>query len=172
MYSSYSNWNSLLFMGKWNHRSATPRRELRNRTICMLLQFSHSVVSDSSWPHGLQHTRLPCPSLCPRVCSNSCPLSQWCCLTISFSAIPFSFCLQSFPASGSFPMSWLFTSGGRSIGASASTSVLPVDIQDWSALSSPNTPPPYSLLTISLLSVIYVSVSILFVWFFGFHIQA
>ena len=131
MYSSYSNWNSLLFMGKWNHRSATPRRELRNRTICMLLQFSHSVVSDSSWPHGLQHTRLPCPSLCPRVCSNSCPLSQWCCLTISFSAIPFSFCLQSFPASGSFPMSWLFTSGGRSIGASASASVHLINIQSW-----------------------------------------
>jgi len=129
VYSSYSNWNSLLFMGKWNNRSATPRRALRNRTTYMLLLFSCQVVANSLWPHGLQHTRLPCPSLCPRVCSNSCPLSQWCYLTISFSAIPFSFCLQSFPALGSFPMSWLFTSGGRSVGASASVHL--INIQSW-----------------------------------------
>ena len=83
------------------------------------------------WPHGLQHVRLPCPSLSSRVCSNSCPLSQWCYLTISFSAAPFSFCLQSFPASGSFPMSQFFTSNGQSIGASASASVLPMNIQGW-----------------------------------------
>ena len=83
------------------------------------------------WPHGLQHTRLPCPSLSPGVCSNSCPLSQWCYLTISFSAALFSSCPQSFPASGSFPMIWLFTSGGQNIGASASTSVLLMNIQDW-----------------------------------------
>ena len=86
-------------------------------------------MSDSLWPHGLQHDRLPCPSLSPGVCSNSCPLSWWCYLTISSSATLFSFCLQSFPASGSFTMSQLFTSGGQSIGASAS--VLPMNIQNW-----------------------------------------
>ena len=86
-------------------------------------------MSDSSWPHGLQHTRLPCPSLSPGVCSNSCLLSQWCCLTISFSAALFSFCLQSFPASGSFPVSQLSASGGQSIRDSAS--VLPMNIQGW-----------------------------------------
>ena len=96
----------------------------------LLLLFSRSVVSDSLWPHGLQHARLPCPSLSPRVCSNSCPLSQWCHPTISFSVVPFS-CLQSFPESRSFPMSQLFTSGGQSIGASASASVLPMSIQEW-----------------------------------------
>ena len=83
---------------------------------------------------GMQHTRLLCPPLSPRVCSNSCPLSQWCYLTFSSSAIPFSFCLQSFPASGSLPTSWLFAWGSQSIGASASASVLPVNTQDWSAL--------------------------------------
>ena len=87
-------------------------------------------MSDSLGPHGPQHTRRLCPSLYPRVCSNSCPLSQWCYLTISSSAIPF-FCLQSFLASVSFPMSWLFTSGGQSIGTSASASVLPVAVQGW-----------------------------------------
>ena len=95
------------------------------------VQFSRSVVSDSLWPHGLWHTRLPCPSPTPRACSNSSPLSQWCHPTISSSVIPFSSCLQSFPASGSFPMSQLFASGGQSIGASASASVLPMNIQDW-----------------------------------------
>ena len=97
----------------------------------MLLLFSHSVVSNSLWLHGLQHARLPCPSPSAEVCSNSCPLSPWCHPTISSSVIPFSSCLQSFPASGSFLMSLLFTSGGQSIGASASASVLPVNIQDW-----------------------------------------
>ena len=92
-------------------------------------QFSRSVVSDSLWPHGLQHTRLPCPSPTPGACSNSRPSSQWCHSTISSSVIPFS-CLQSFPASGSFPMSQIFTSDGQSIGASASASVLPMNIQD------------------------------------------
>ena len=92
---------------------------------------SVQVVSDSLWPHGLQHARLLCPSLSPRVCSDSCPLSLWCYLIISYSATPFSSCLQSFPASGPFPMSWLFASGGQSIGASASISVLPMDIQGW-----------------------------------------
>ena len=80
-------------------------------------------------PHGLQHTKLPCPSPTPRVCSNSCPSSQWCHPAISSSIVPFSSCLQSIPASESFPMSQFFASGGQSIGASAS--VLPVNIQDW-----------------------------------------
>ena len=88
-------------------------------------------MSSSLWPHGLQLTRLPYPSLSTRVCANSCPLSQWCHLTISSSVTPFSSCPQSFPASGSFPMSWLFASGGQSIGASVSASVLPMNIQDW-----------------------------------------
>ena len=82
-------------------------------------------------PHGLQHARLPCPSPSPRACSNSCPSSQWCHPTISSSVAPFSFCLQSFPASGSFPMSRLFASSGQSIAASASASVFPMNIQDW-----------------------------------------
>ena len=88
-------------------------------------------MSNSLWPHGLQHTRPPCPSPTPRVYSNSCPLSQWCHPTISSSVIPFSFCLQSFPASGSFKMSQFFTSGGQSTGVLASASVLPMNIQDW-----------------------------------------
>ena len=96
----------------------------------MLLLFSHSVVSDSLWPHGLHHARLPCPSPTPGACSNSCPLSWWCHLTISSSVVPFSH-LQSFPASGSFSVSQFFASGGWSIGVSASASVLPVNIQDW-----------------------------------------
>ena len=96
-----------------------------------LLLFSYSVISDSLPSHGLQHARLPCPSLSPRVCSNSYPLNWWCHTTISFSVVPFSSCLQSFPASESFPMSQFFTSGGQSIGASASASVLPMNIQDW-----------------------------------------
>ena len=90
-------------------------------------------MSNSLWPHGLQHTRLPCASRSPGVCSNSCPLSHLI-LTISSSVDPFSSCPQSFPASGSFPMSQLFTSGGQSIGASASVSVLPMNIQDWCPL--------------------------------------
>ena len=108
------------------------------------VQFSYSVVYDSLWPHGLQHARLPCPSPTPGVYSNSCPLSRWCHLTISSSVVPFSSHLQSFPASGSFPISWFFASGGQSIGVSASTSVLPKNIQDsfpfgltgWSSLQS------------------------------------
>ena len=92
------------------------------------VQFSCSVMSDSLQPHGLQHTRLP---LSPRVCSNSCLLSQWCHWTISSSVISCSSCLQSFPASRSFQMSQFFASGGQRIGVSASTSVLPMNIQDW-----------------------------------------
>ena len=93
--------------------------------------FSRSVVSDSLRPHILQHASLPCPSPAPRACSNSCASSRWCHPTISSSVVPFSSCLQSFPASGSFPTSQLFTSGGQNIGASASAPVLPMNIQDW-----------------------------------------
>ena len=105
-------------------------------TICsivknMLLLFSHSIMSYSVWPHGLQHTRLPCPSPSPGAYSNSCPLSRWCHPSISSSVIPFSSCLQSFPASGSFPLSQFFTSGGQSIRVSASAPVLSMNIQDW-----------------------------------------
>ena len=86
-------------------------------------------MSDCLWPHGPQHARPPCPSPTPRACSNSCLSSWWCHPTISSSVAPFSSCPQSFPASGSFPVSWFFISGGQSTGASAS--VLPVNIQDW-----------------------------------------
>ena len=95
------------------------------------VQFSHSVVSDSLWPHGLQHTRLPCPSPTPAAYSNSCLSSRWCHPVISPFCIPFSSHLQSFPASGSFLVSQFFTTGGQSIGASASASGLPMNIQNW-----------------------------------------
>ena len=93
--------------------------------------FSSSVMSDCLWPQGLQRARLPCPSPSPGACWDSCPFSPWCDPTISSSVIPFSSCLQSFPESGSFLMSQLFTLGGQSTGDSASASVLPVNIQDW-----------------------------------------
>ena len=99
-----------------------------------LVQFSRSVVSNSLQPHELQHAMPPCPSPSSRVHSNPCPLSQWCHPAISSSVFPFSSYPQSFPASGSFPMSQLFASGGQSIGVSASTSVLPMNTQDWSPL--------------------------------------
>ena len=92
--------------------------------------FSCLIFLDSLWLHRLQHARLLCPRLSARVCSNSCPLSQWCYLTISSLAAPF-FCLQSFPASGSFPMSQIFISSGQSIGASASGTILLMNIQHW-----------------------------------------
>ena len=96
--------------------------------ISTLLFFSRLLVSNSLWPHELQHTKLPCPSLSPRVCSNPCPLSQWYCPTISSSAFPFASCPQSFPGSRSFPVSLLFALSGQSIGASASASVLPMNL--------------------------------------------
>ena len=99
--------------------------------VASSVQFSCSVVSESLRPHGLQHARPLCPSPTPRVYSNSCPLSRWCHPAISSSVIPFSSRLQCFPASGSFPMSQFLASGGQSIGVSASTSVLPMNIQDW-----------------------------------------
>ena len=101
-------------------------------TLFSSVQFSRSVVSESLWPHEPQHARPPCPSPTPRVYPNPCLLSQWCHPTISSSVVTFSSCPQSFPASESFQMSQLFTSGGQSIGASASTSVLPMNTQDWS----------------------------------------
>jgi len=104
-----------------------------NTPIFSVSHFSHSVLSYSWPPRGLQHSRPPCPSPTPRVYSNSCPLSKWCHPAIS-SSVPFSSCLQSFLASGSFQMSQLFASGGQSIGVSALPSVLPVNIQDWSPL--------------------------------------
>ena len=98
---------------------------------CKTVPFSLSVMSDSLWPHGLQQARPPCPLPTPGACSNSCPSSQWCHPIISSSSISFSSCLQSFPASGCFPMSRFLASGGQSIGVSASAPVLPVTIQDW-----------------------------------------
>ena len=95
------------------------------------VQFSPSVMSDSLWPHRLQHARLPCLSPTPRACPNSCLSSWWCHPTISSSVIPFSSCLQSFPALGSFQMSQFFTSGSKVLEAKASASVLPKNFQDW-----------------------------------------
>ena len=110
----------------------------RQKPCCFLRRFSSvqlSVTSDPWRPHGVKHARPPCPSPSPGACPNSCPLSRWCHPTISSSVVPFSSCLQSFPASGSFPMSQFFISGGQSIGISASASVLPMNIQDWSPCS-------------------------------------
>ena len=98
------------------------------------VRFNRSVMSDSLWPHEPQHARPHCPSPTPGVNPNPYPSSRWCHPSISSSVVPFSFCPQSFPASGSFPMSQLFTSGGQRIGVSASTSVLPMSTQDWSPL--------------------------------------
>ena len=108
---------------------------VENRSVVQFssVQFSRTVVSDSLRPHGLQHTRLPCPSPTPEAYSNSCPSRRWCHPTISSSAVSSS-CPQSFQVQGSFQMSQLFTSGGQSIGVSASTSVLPMNTQDWSPL--------------------------------------
>ena len=116
------------FLIFWEHSKPTIVL-FRTVKIIIMFKFSCSVVSDSMWPHEPQHERPPCPSPTPRVHPN--PLSQWCHPTISSSVVPFSFCSQSFPASGSFQMSQLFASGGQSIGVSASTSVLPVNTQDW-----------------------------------------
>ena len=119
---------SSFFSSKWNH--------LWSESFIYVgsVQFSHSVVSSSLRPHELQHARPPCRSPTPGVHPNLCPLSWWCHPTISSSVVPFSSCPQSFPASGYFPMSQLFAWGGQSIGVSASTSVLPMSVQDWSPL--------------------------------------
>ena len=132
----------LLWVARWMNKMAILKGE--NRTHLNLswdqcelqllhpsVKFSHLVMSNSLWPHGLQHTRPPCPSPAPKMYPNSCPLSQWCHPIISSSVIPFPSCLQSFSASGSFPMSQFFTSDDQSIGVSASASVLPINIRDW-----------------------------------------
>ena len=113
--------------GRWDGGS-------RGRERMCSVQFSRSVVSDSLRPHEPQHAGPPCPSPTPRVYPNSCPLTQWCHPTISSPIISFSSCPQSFPASGSFQMNQLFTSGGQSIRVSASASILPMNTQDWSPL--------------------------------------
>ena len=123
----------------WGHKELDMTERLNwteliqkfNYLLVTSVQFSRSVVSDPLGPHGLQHTRPPCPSPTPGVYSNSCPSSRWCHPAISSSVIPFSSCLQSFPASGSFLMSRFFPQGGQSIGVSASASVLPMNTQDW-----------------------------------------
>ena len=104
---------------------------LIRKIIYSFIHFGRSVMSNSLWLHGLQHTRLPCPSPTPRTCSNSCSWSWWCHPTITSSVIPFSSCLQSFPASGYFLMSHFFASGGQSTGVSASTSVFPMKSLNW-----------------------------------------
>ena len=116
--------------------SITMRGYICRRTMSFVyifssVLFSHSVVPDSLRPHGLQHSRPPCPSPTPRACSNTCPLGQWCHPTISSSVIPFSSCPQSIPASQSFPMNQFFASSSQSIGVSAPISVLPMNTQDW-----------------------------------------
>ena len=118
-------------------RKFGPGKETHSRISIMMrlnIQFSHSVVSDSLWPHESQHTRPPCPSPTPGVHSNSCPSSQSCHPAISSFVIPFSSCPQSLPASGSFLISQLFAWGGQSIGVSALVSILPMNTQDWSPL--------------------------------------
>ena len=125
-----------MFYGREHTRQPWKECVLMFFGCSLLLLFSCQFVSDSLQPHGLQHTRLLHLSLSPGVCSNSCPLSWWCHPTISSSVEPFSSCLQSFPASGSFPMSQFFTPGGQIIGASASASILPMNIQDWFPLGS------------------------------------
>ena len=117
--------------GGWRLSSTTSGQWFNQLCLCnSSVQFSCSVMSDSLWPHGLQHATLPCPSLSPRVCSNLCLLSWWCHPTISSSVALFS-CPQSFPASRSCTRNRLFSSGGQSIGASTSASVLPMNIQGW-----------------------------------------
>ena len=132
--------NSISFLTQWNFFSFWCFVGIKELTLnwsfnlsdgFSSVQFSCSVVSDSLRPHEPQHTRFPCPSPTPRVYPNSCPLSWWCHPTISSSVVPFSPCLQSFPASGSFQMSQLFSSAGQSIGVSASASVLPMNIHVW-----------------------------------------
>ena len=130
---SWIRWNcNILICSKSQGNNYSQRYDHRRQIKHLSLQFS-SVAQFclTLWPHELQHTRPPCPSPRPGVYSNSCPLSWWCHPTFSSSVVPFSSCLQSSPASGSFPMSQLFAWGGQRIGVSASASVLPMDTQDW-----------------------------------------
>ena len=134
--------NPLFLPGEFHgHRSLVGLQSIgsQSQTWLKWLQFSCSVVSYCLRPHGLQHTRLPCPSPTPGAYSNSCPSSQWCHLTISSSVVPFASCLQSFLPSGSFPMNQFFPSGGQSIGVSASASVLSMNIHDWFPLGVTST---------------------------------
>ena len=123
----------------WSHCNYQDIEKIIENVILNFLyihdKFNCSVMSNSLQTHGLQHTRPPCPSPTPGAYSNSCPLSWWCHPTISFSVSPFSFCFQTFPASGSFQMTQFKALGGQSIGASALASVLPMNIQDWSHLA-------------------------------------
>jgi len=122
-----------LAVGAWILATGLPEKSPQSG-VSQFSSVQFSPVAQSCLtlrPHGLQHARLPCPSPIPKVCSSSCPLSRWCHPTISSSIVPLSSCLQSFPASGSFPMSQFFQSGGQSIRALPSASVLPMNIQDW-----------------------------------------
>ena len=135
---------------------STPHNE--HPVSILSVQFSRSVVSDSLRPHGLQHARPPCPSPTPGAHPNPCPLSRWCHPTISSSVVPFSACPQYFPASGSFQTSQPFASGGQRTGISASTSVLPVNTQDW---------PP--LLTVLFPHLFFISIITKNLFFFSFR---
>ena len=134
-----SNWKTqdIIFLRNWivtNNRSqvqACLAPSMKEAVFCLSVQFSCSVMSNSLRPHESQHSRPPCPSPTPRVYSNSCPSSLWCYPAVSSSVVPFSSHPQSFPASGSFRISQFFSSGGQSIGVSASASVLPMNTQDW-----------------------------------------
>ena len=126
------------------------------------VQFSSSVMSDSLWPHGLYHSRPPCPSPILRVYSNSCPLSQWCHPIISSTVIPFSFCIQSFPASGPFQMSQFFALGGQNIGVSASASVFPMNTQDWWSIPFLSFIEPIFAWNVPVVSLIFLKRSLLF----------
>ena len=132
--SYYSVYIPISFPGNNFCRSMNIYYNMIRKQNDISVQFSHSVVSDCLQLHGLQHARLPCPSPTARACSNSCPLNWWCHPTISSSVVPFYSFLQSFPASGTFLMNWLFVSGGQSTGASASASDLPMNTQDWFSL--------------------------------------
>ena len=130
IFKCFQLWNILSLYNHTGCAFLMPKYQFHQSKYISSVQFSCSVMSDSLWPHGLQHTRPPCPSPAPGIYSNTCPLNPWCHPTISSSVIPFSSCLQSFPASGSFQMSQFFSSGGQSIRVSASASVLPMNIQD------------------------------------------
>ena len=128
------NMQTLTVACKWIGFILKEKKYKALSTDTQSVQFSCSVMSNSLQPHRMQHVGLPCPSPTLGACSNSCPLSQWCHPNISSSAVPFSSCPQCFPASGSFPRNQFFTSGGQSVGVSASASVLPMNIHEWFAL--------------------------------------
>ena len=146
-----------------NRATIWPSKDIYTPTFTSWIQFSRSVVSDSLWPHRLQHTRTPCPSPTPGVYSDSCPLSQWWHPTISPSVIPISSCLQSFTASGPFLVSQFFASGGQTIGVSASAPVLPTNIQGCFPLGLPG----FISLLSKELSRIFLSTTVRRHQFFG-----